>query len=207
MSAWCIGGLAAQGILALPPAAIVRLPCVYSATCCDTWRAQSAGPTGKREQSCKAVLFLLFAGPRPHPSRTYTEEVLRSRTTPCREGWPREPLEGAEGKTVRTRTLSPDALRRARALNSQKKILPQILGSLPEVIRSWCAHHHHHTHHQRFSRSGAQMPGSGALSLSRSQPPEPSGGRPWEAAFGQRHPSRLASRRSIGRPRHLEPDR
>ena len=22
-------------------------------------------------------------------------------------------------------------------------ILPQILGSLPEVIRSWCAHHHH----------------------------------------------------------------
>ena len=23
-------------------------------------------------------------------------------------------------------------------------ILPQILGSLPEVIRSWCAHHHHH---------------------------------------------------------------
>ena len=38
-------------------------------------------------------------------------------------------------------------------------------------------------------------------------PPEPSGGRPWEAAFGQRHPSRPASRRSIGRPRHLEPDR
>ena len=167
MSAWCIGGLAAQGILALPPAAIVRLPCVYSATCCDTWRAQSAGPTGKREQSCKAVLFLLFAGPRPHPSRTYTEEVLvRVRRLVARVG--REPLEGAEGKTVRTRTLSPDALRRARALNSQKKILPQILGSLPEVIRSWCAHHHHHTHHQRFSRSGAQMPGSGALAFTLS---------------------------------------
>ena len=37
--------------------------------------------------------------------------------------------------------------------------------------------------------------------------PEPSGGRPWEAASGQRHPSRPASRRSTGRPRHLEPDR
>ena len=31
-------------------------------------------------------------------------------------------------------------------------ILPQILGSLPEVIRSWCAHHHHHHHHTRSSR-------------------------------------------------------
>ena len=30
-------------------------------------------------------------------------------------------------------------------------ILPQILGSLPEVIRS-CCHHHHHHHHQRSSR-------------------------------------------------------
>ena len=29
-------------------------------------------------------------------------------------------------------------------------ILPQILGSLPEVIRSWCAHHHHH--HKVFAR-------------------------------------------------------
>ena len=28
---------------------------------------------------------------------------------------------------------------------SNRAILPQILGSLPEVIRSWCAHHHHHT--------------------------------------------------------------
>ena len=24
------------------------------------------------------------------------------------------------------------------------RILPPIRGSLPEVIRSWCAHHHHH---------------------------------------------------------------
>ena len=37
--------------------------------------------------------------------------------------------------------------------------------------------------------------------------PEPSGGRPWEAASGQRRPSRPASRLSIGRPRDLEPDR
>ena len=37
--------------------------------------------------------------------------------------------------------------------------------------------------------------------------PEPSGGRPWEAASGQRHPSRPASRRSIRQSRHLEPDR
>ena len=69
-------------------------------------------------------------------------------------------------------------------------ILPQILGSLPEVIRSWCAHHHHH--HKIFAR-----PFGVERSLS---PPEPSGGRPWEAAFGQRHPSRPASRRSIGHP-------
>jgi hypothetical protein len=71
-------------------------------------------------------------------------------------------------------------------------ILPQILGSLPEVIRSWCAHHHHHHHHHHkvFAR-----PFGVERSLSRSQPPEPSGGRPWEAAFGQRHPSRPASRR------------
>ena len=82
------------------------------------------------------------------------------------------------------------------------QILPQILGSLPEVIRSWCAHHHHHHHQKVFAR-----PFGVERSLSRSQPPEPSGGRPWEAAFGQRHPSRPASRRSIGRPRHLEPDR
>ena len=27
----------------------------------------------------------------------------------------------------------------------QPAILPQILGSLPEVIRSCCHHHHHHT--------------------------------------------------------------
>ena len=56
-------------------------------------------------------------------------------------------------------------------------ILPQILGSLPEVIRSWCAHHHHHhhppTHHKVFAR-----PFGVERSLSRSQPPEPSGGRP-----------------------------
>ena len=31
-------------------------------------------------------------------------------------------------------------------------ILPQILGSLPEVIRSCCHHHHHHHHHTRSSR-------------------------------------------------------
>ena len=32
-------------------------------------------------------------------------------------------------------------------------VLPQILGSLPEVIRSWCAHHHHHHHHHKvFAR-------------------------------------------------------
>ena len=30
-------------------------------------------------------------------------------------------------------------------------VLPQILGSLPEVIRS-CCHHHHHHHHTRSSR-------------------------------------------------------
>ena len=33
------------------------------------------------------------------------------------------------------------------------EILPQILGSLPEVIRSWCAHHHHHHHHHHHTRS------------------------------------------------------
>ena len=32
------------------------------------------------------------------------------------------------------------------------QILPQILGSLPEVIRSCCHHHHHHHHHTRSSR-------------------------------------------------------
>ena len=34
-----------------------------------------------------------------------------------------------------------------------------------------------------LAESGAQMPGSGALVFT-SQPPDPSGGRPWEAAFG-----------------------
>ena len=47
----------------------------------------------------------------------------------------------------------------------------------------------------------------GRLKWSARLKPEPSGGRPWEAASGQRHPSRPASRRSIGRSRHLEPDR
>ena len=36
----------------------------------------------------------------------------------------------------------------------QKTILPQILGSLPEVIRSWCEHHHHHHHHHTRSSRG-----------------------------------------------------
>ena len=40
----------------------------------------------------------------------------------------------------------------APAPKSACKILPQILGSLPKVIRSWCAHHHHHHHHTRSSR-------------------------------------------------------
>ena len=36
--------------------------------------------------------------------------------------------------------------------SSLLRILPQILGSLPEVIRSCCHHHHHHHHHTRSSR-------------------------------------------------------
>ena len=36
--------------------------------------------------------------------------------------------------------------------NVDTYILPQILGSLPEVIRSCCHHHHHHHHHTRSSR-------------------------------------------------------
>ena len=76
---------------------------------------------------------------------------------------------------------------------------PQILGrSLPEVIRSSCAHHHHKVFARPF---GVER------SLSRSQ--ARAVGRPalGSGISGQRHPSRPASRRSIGRPRHLEPDR
>ena len=68
-------------------------------------------------------------------------------------------------------------------LDSVTFILPQILGSLPEVIRS-CCHHHHATTTTQGLRAAVW---SGALAFT-SQPPEPSGGRPWEAAFGQRHP-------------------
>jgi hypothetical protein len=74
------------------------------------------------------------------------------------------------------------------------RILPQILGSLPEVIRSCCHHHHHHHQKGLFAR-----PFGVERSLIHALKPEPSGGRPWEAAFGQRHPSRPASRRSITR--------
>ena len=95
---------------------------------------------------------------------------------------------------------------RDRRCSDTSAILPQILGSLPEVIRSCCHHHHHHTPPKVFAERCTNARSRGALAFT-SQPPEPSGGRPWEAAFGQRHPSRPASRRSIGRPRHLEPDR
>ena len=39
-----------------------------------------------------------------------------------------------------------------KVTHTQTLILPQILGSLPEVIRSCCHHHHHHHHHTRSSR-------------------------------------------------------
>ena len=79
-------------------------------------------------------------------------------------------------------------------------VLPQILGSLPEVIRSCHHHHHHHTLPKVFAERCTNARSRGALAFT-SQPPEPSGGRPWEAAFGQRHPSSPASRRvrSAGR--------
>ena len=41
---------------------------------------------------------------------------------------------------------------RGLQLQADGAILPQILGSLPEVIRSCCHHHHHHHHHTRSSR-------------------------------------------------------
>ena len=61
-------------------------------------------------------------------------------------------------------------------------ILPQILGSLSEVIRSWCAHHHHHHHHQtrssrgrfewsaRFHRPSRRVAGPGKLHSARGTP-------------------------------------
>ena len=107
--------------------------------------------------------------------------------------------------TRSTRGVSP-AVRRTSRPPNDPYILPQILGSLPEVIRSCCHHHHHHTPPKVFAERCTNARSRGALAFT-SQPPEPSGGRPWEAAFGQRHPSSPASRRSIGRPRHLEPDR
>ena len=58
-------------------------------------------------------------------------------------------------------------------------ILPQILGSLPEVIRS-CCHHHHHHHHKVFARPfGVERSLHALNSPSRRR----SGGRPWEAAL------------------------
>ena len=52
-------------------------------------------------------------------------------------------------------------------------------------------HHHHHHHHKVFAR-----PFEVERSLSRLKP-EPSGGWPWEAAFGQRHPRRRAQPRDV----------
>ena len=51
------------------------------------------------------------------------------------------------------RTPTPNYLRQASPDRGKYlSILPQILGSLPEVIRS-CCHHHHHHHHHHHTRS------------------------------------------------------
>ena len=82
---------------------------------------------------------------------------------------------------------------------TSRKILPQILGSLPEVIRSCCPTTTT-THHQRFSRSGAQMPGAVERSLSRLNRPSRRVAGP-----GKRHSARGTPRaqprdvRSAGR--------
>ena len=59
-------------------------------------------------------------------------------------------------------------------------ILPQILGSLPEVIRSCCHHHHHHHHHRssrgrfewsaRFHRPSRRVAGPGKRHSARGTP-------------------------------------
>ena len=71
--------------------------------------------------------------------------------------------------------------------NTAKSILPQILGSLPEVIRSCCHHHHHHTPPKIFAERCTNARSRGALAFT-SQPPEPSGGRPWEVHSAREAP-------------------
>ena len=105
---------------------------------------------------------------------------------------------GCSSPTINLSRSVPWRLHSACTGERRIYILPQILGSLPEVIRSWCAHHHHHHHHHHkvFAR-----PFEVERSLSRSQKPEPSGGRPWEKRHQARGTPRAQPRdvRSAGR--------
>ena len=58
---------------------------------------------------------------------------------------------GRLSRTVASSLAREDCTRTPRR-RATARILPQILGSLPEVIRSCCHHHHHHHHHTRSSR-------------------------------------------------------
>ena len=68
--------------------------------------------------------------------------------------------------TSHATALGADQCHRERAVLIQKStILPQILGSLPEVIRSCCHHHHHHTLPKVFAERCTNARSRGALAF------------------------------------------